>query len=506
MLGLCVGILLLCSPAAAGPVAVQASHNPILSDGRIYSADPAPIVVGDTLYILAGRDEAPPQTNDFIMNRWLLLSTRDTASGDWLLYPDFLRPEQVFSWAAPGRAYAGQIVQGPGGRFYLYAPVMQADCPSRDCMAIGVAVADDVLGPWHDAHPAGPIVSQSVPEQNDIQNIDPAPFVDDDGRVYLYWGTFGELRALELEPDMVTPKSKEISIPGLKGFFEAAWLFKRRGTYYLAFADNDPDPKGGCTPAIYHACIAYATSSSPLGPWTMRGVILPPVSSTTSHPGIVRFKGEWYLVYHTADAKGGGHFRRSVAIDRITWDETVQPPAIRKVVTTPRPVPVVRWQRNVAPLAHASSSNEPIPVRFWLKSLNDGILPENPLPPDVWGTGRNGPAESWIAYHWDAPVTLNASRMLFWSDDDPNSAIAAKAPKSWHLEYCKDNEWRRVKAATGYSVAADRFVTMRFKPVTTRCLRASFVSSSTGQSHAGIAVREWEALAAKPVKVVLEER
>ena len=37
-------------------VPVTAPGNPILADGRYYSTDPAPIVDGDTLWILAGRD------------------------------------------------------------------------------------------------------------------------------------------------------------------------------------------------------------------------------------------------------------------------------------------------------------------------------------------------------------------------------------------------------------------------------------------------------------------
>lgn len=505
MRGRAAGVVLFLSGiglSAAEPAAIHTAQNPILSDGTTYSADPAPIVVGDTLYILAGRDEAPPGTNDFVMNEWQLFAAKDVASGDWQHTPHFLKPEQVFAWAASGRAYAGQIVRAPDGKFYFYAPVMQAKCSDSDCMAIGVATAGNVTGPWRDAHPSGPIVSQSVPEKNDIQNIDPTPFVDDDGRVYLYWGTFGELRAMELMPDMVTPKSDVIMVAGLKGFFEAPWFFKRRGTYYLAFADNDTNPKAGCTPAIYHACIAYATAPSPLGPWTLRGVILPPLSSTTSHPGIIEFRGKWYIAYHTADAKGGGHFRRSAAIDELSWDDTVSPPVIRKVVTTPRPVRTVRLQRNVAPLAKASASNEPIPVRFWLKSLNDEIVPANPLPPDVWGTGRNGPARSWIAYHWRSPVVLNASRILFWRDRAPDAAIGAAPPSRWRLEYCRGRNWLPVRSTSRYGADTERFITVGFKPVRTRCLRASLTSGS----NAGIAVREWGALAVKPMKVAGEVR
>ena len=185
-----------------------------------------------------------------------------------------------------------------------------------------------------DAHPQGPVVSQSYPIANDIQNIDPTVMVDDDQRVYLYWGTFGRLKGVELAPEMVTMIGTPVDVRTLTGFFEAPWLFKRNGTYYLAYAGNNAGPNSACTEAVYYACIAYGTAPSPLGPWTYRGVMLDPVSSTTSHPGIVNYNDTWYLVYHTADAAGGGHFRRSVAIDTLEWDDTVSPARIRQVVPT----------------------------------------------------------------------------------------------------------------------------------------------------------------------------
>jgi hypothetical protein len=106
------GSLAALSPTPVAPVAVHAAHNPILSDGRYYSTDPAPLVVGDTLYILTGRDEAAPGVNDFIMNEWQMLSTRDVASGDWAFYPAMLRPEKVFAWASSARPMPGRSCRG----------------------------------------------------------------------------------------------------------------------------------------------------------------------------------------------------------------------------------------------------------------------------------------------------------------------------------------------------------------------------------------------------------
>lgn len=111
--------------AAVPPQGVQlhAPGNPILADGSTYSADPAPLVADGKLYILAGRDTAPPNRNEFVMPGWQMFVSSDPASGQWTHYRDLLRPQQVFAWADARYAYAAQIVQGPDGRYYLYAPV-----------------------------------------------------------------------------------------------------------------------------------------------------------------------------------------------------------------------------------------------------------------------------------------------------------------------------------------------------------------------------------------------
>jgi hypothetical protein len=482
------------------PRAIHSAGNPILSDGSYYSADPAPIVVGDTLYLLAGRDEAPADVNDFVMNEWQLFSTKNVESKRWLHYPGILRPEQVFSWAKPGRAYAGQIVQGPDKRFYLYAPVEDAKQQQGDPFAIGVAVSDSILGPWRDAHPSGPIVSQSLPEPNTMQNIDPTVLVDSDGRVYLYWGTFGQLRGIELEQDMVTPKGNELRVTTLPGFFEAARIFRRKNTYYLLYADNQAGPHSPCTEAVYHACIAYGTATSPLGPWTYGGVVLDVVSSTTSHAGVAELNGKWYLAYHTADAKGGGHFRRGVAIDRLRWDDSVSPPRMLKVVQTHEPRKPAAPSRNIAAAARATASNEPVPVQYWIKALNDGIVRPNPLPPDMWGSWTpHNPPTQWIQYEWPAPVTLNESRIQFWADQPAGANEGVAPPAAWHLEYWNGGQWSRVAAFGGYPTPADSFADVRFDPIATRCLRAVFDASGDGKQFAAVAVQEWETLAPKAI-------
>ncbi|TDZ32192.1 Xylosidase/arabinosidase [Colletotrichum spinosum] len=507
----CLATSLLVQPLNAGLIPVRrqsqsttfkSTGNPILADGSVYSADPAPLVVNDTLYILSGRDAAGPAENGFVMNEWQIFEAKnpDPAGADWTLHRDVAQPESIFSWATAGTAYASQIVQGPDGKFYLYAPVTQKSTSAKDPFAIGVAVSDSPLGPFKDAHPSGPIISQTVPAPgNDIQNIDPTVLVDD-GKVYIYFGTFGALKGYELDTDMVTIKGDVVDVPNLTGFFEAPWLTKRKDTYYMLYAANNAGADSPCTPTSYHACLAYGTAENPLGPWTFRGVFLDIVSSTTSHPGAYELSdGTWGLVYHTRDADGGTHFRRSVAIDTLTWDDAANPPAINKVAQTKRAAAVSKEPtRNVAPEAAASSADE-VPIQYWIKAVNDGRVEAAPLPPDYWSSynDKQSPQTSTLTLTWNATQELSGAAVAFFADQPAGSDVGVAPPAGWKLEYeAAGGSWKAVEVSGGYPAeVTDEPAEVKFAQVSTTALRAVLTASGSGGQFAGVAVKEFFAFA-----------
>jgi hypothetical protein len=123
---------------------------------------------------------------------------------------------------------------------------------------------------------------------------------------------------------IISPPVNVLTPQGLTGYWEAPYLFKRNGTYYMAYARGNP--RTGGNPAT----IDYATATDPLGPWTHRGRILDTVdNTTTNHAAVVEFKNQWLVVYHNGMLPGGGEFRRSVCIDRLRFndDGTIQPVA-----------------------------------------------------------------------------------------------------------------------------------------------------------------------------------
>jgi len=92
---------------------------------------------------------------------------------------------------------------------------------------IGVAVSDRPNGGFHDAHKL--FISSEVGIEN---CIDPF-FIEDDGRNYLFWGSFHDIYGVELTADGLAIKEgcQPQKIAG--GLIEATMITKHNGYYYL---------------------------------------------------------------------------------------------------------------------------------------------------------------------------------------------------------------------------------------------------------------------------------
>lgn len=278
------------------------AQNPIVQTA--YTADPAPLVYNDKLYLYTSHDE--DDSTWFTMNDWKLYSTDDMVN--WTEHPTPLS-FKTFEWAR-GDAWAAQCIERDG-KFYMYVPVTDRKGES----AIGVAVADSPYGPFYD--PLGTSLVQA-----DFGNIDPTVFIDDDGQAYLYWGN-PNCFYVKLNKDMISYEGGIHAVPMTPESFgrregnpkratlyeEAPWLYKRKGAYYLFYA-------GGPIPEH----LAYATSDSPEGPWKYGGTVMAKEGgSFTNHPGIVDFRGKTYLFYHDASLPGGSGFTRSVCVREMDF-------------------------------------------------------------------------------------------------------------------------------------------------------------------------------------------
>lgn len=294
--------------APAGLAGFGNAGNPLIRDR--HTADPAPLVVGDRLYLYVGHDEARGEQM-FNITEWLAYSTTDMQ--DWTYHGPIMRPTD-FSWASRD-AWASQVHE-KNGRYWFYTAVEHDEAQGSHGKAIGVAVADNPLGPFRDALGRPLVKNEDTAGPHHWDDIDPTVWTNKNGKSYLFWGN-ANLYMAELADDMVSFAGpiQQIALPD---FVEGPWVFERDGTYYLAYASMDqrlgPDER-----------ISYATAPSITGPWTRQGEITgSAANSFTIHPGIAKFKGEWYLFYHvgtlTVGDQPGGLGRRAVAVERLRFD------------------------------------------------------------------------------------------------------------------------------------------------------------------------------------------
>ena len=298
-----------------------------------YTADPSPLVVGDTLFLYTSHDASPediPDANErnsagFFMYDWLLWSTTDMVN--WTEHGAVASLKE-FDWRSrENGAWAIQTVER-NGKYYLYAPLHGH--------GIGVLVADSPYGPFKD-----PLGKPLVWQKEHWDDIDPSVFVDDDGQAYMYWGnphvyyvklnedmisTSGDICVLNQKDGKMRPVKEEgakinLRAPysekatwAVKNYQEGPWIYKRNGHYYLGYATT-------CCPEA----LGYAMSDSPTGPWEWKNYIMSPTQRDRgNHPGICDFKGHSYIFGQNYDLMHletfVHHERRSVSAQEITYN------------------------------------------------------------------------------------------------------------------------------------------------------------------------------------------
>jgi len=282
--------------------------NPFITD--MYTADPSAHVWSDgRLYVYASHDIDPPRGCD-LMDQYHVFSTDDMVH--WTDHGEILRASEV-PWGTPD----GNFMWAPdcaykNGTYYFYFP-HPSGSPWNNTWKIGVATSKKPASDFS--------VQGYIPGLESM--IDPCVFVDDDGQAYLYYGGGGTCKAGKLKDNMMEVDGEMKTIYGLVDFHEASWIHKKDGLYYLTYSDNnDKDGK--------HNQMRYATSKSPLGPWSYRGIYMDATDSYTNHGSVVEYKGQWYAFYHNS-ALSHHDWLRSVCVDKLFYntDGTIQ-----KVVQT----------------------------------------------------------------------------------------------------------------------------------------------------------------------------
>ena len=313
-------------PEPCSPEGIRYRNEPLLRD--IYIADPSAHLFEGRIYVYGSHDiEGTTPEDDlgshFEMRDYQVISM-DQVGGEVTVHPVALAVEDE-PWAAK-QMWAPDAAT-KNGRYFLHFPAKDHGGVFR----IGVATAD---------RPEGPFQAEPEPIQGS-HSIDPAVFTDEDGQSYMYFGGIwgGQLQRwasgqydpngskTDLEQDdqpALCPKVARLTEdmlqfaepprdalildergrPLLGGdhdrrFFEAAWMHKHDGQYYLSYSTGDTH------------YLVYATSASPYGPFTYHGRILEPVQGWTTHHSILHVGERWYLFYHDTQLSNRTHLRNT---------------------------------------------------------------------------------------------------------------------------------------------------------------------------------------------------
>ncbi len=178
-----------------------------------------------------------------------------------------------------------------------------------------------------------------------ILHFDPGVFVDDDGRVYGYWG-FSQSWGAELDPATMATLKKggqriENLVPSFEQdeqfrFFEASSMRKIKDKYVFIYSRWTRKGEFGLYDTNY--TLAYAYGDHPLGPFTYGGTIIDgrargtdekgnpiPTANPTgnTHGSICEINGQWYVFYHRQT--GVNEYSRQAMVAPITVKVTEGP-------------------------------------------------------------------------------------------------------------------------------------------------------------------------------------
>lgn len=259
--------------------------NPILPLWE-YIPDGEPRVFGDRVYLYGSHDRVSCESFcDFKLKVW---SASVNDLNNWQCHGDSFhtRPDRDHDSDTPWtdhELFAPDVVCN-NGKYYLYAYIVA----SKGC----VGVSDRPEGPFklldnyrYDEADAG---------DEGIFN-DAGVLVDDDGKVYIYYG-FEKSHFNEINPENMCEIIKGSYIEDMipKGtdpacFFEASSPRKINGKYYLIYS-----PRIGSR-------LEYAISDSPKGPFKHMGTIIDngiDYPGGNDHGSVCQINGQWYVFYH----------------------------------------------------------------------------------------------------------------------------------------------------------------------------------------------------------------
>ncbi len=315
-------------PAPTATVVPEGSFvNPVF---RQDFPDPHVIEVDGTYYAYAtnasGRNIQMAKSTDLI---------------DWEYLSDAM--PVLPSWAQLGGSYvwAPEVMQ-IGDQFVMYYTARDKEA---DVQCVGLAVSDSPEGKFRD-----PNDSAFVCQTEEGGTIDAHPFLDDDGKLYLYYKNDGNccnmptyLYVQEMTPDGLSLVGEPVRLvrndaAWERHVIEAPTMWKHEDRYYLFFSANN---YGGMEYAV-----GYANCEGPMGPCEdspdnpiLSSVMENPPVIGPGHQTLMQVGDETWIVYHAWEVTSAGlkGTRRFMWADPISWEGGE--PDVLGPTTQPQPAP-----------------------------------------------------------------------------------------------------------------------------------------------------------------------
>ncbi|GAB3723667.1 hypothetical protein GCM10027594_04660 [Hymenobacter agri] len=401
------------------------AQNPLITDQ--FTADPSARVFNGRVYVYPSHDiRATPgrgRAGWFVMEDYHVFSSANLT--DWTDHGVIVTQNKV-PWVKPDSysMWAPDCVFR-NGKYYFYFPSAPRDTAISKGFTIGVAVA---------GKPTGPFVPQPLPIKG-VRGIDPNVFIDKDGQAYLYWSQ-GNIYGARLKENMLelAEEPKTLSELPTKGLKEGPYVFERKGVYYLTYPHVENKTER----------LEYATSTSPLGPFTVRGVLMDesPTGCWTNHHSIIEFNKQWYLFYHHNDLSPQFDKNRSIRLDSLFFEPDGR---IRKVTPTLRGVGLTSARQKIQLDRYSRLSPAGASIAFLDTANRFG----------GWKTVLTGP-QSWVQYNGVAFTGAKTKTLTLRAASAAGATVevrldGVKGPVLARVAVPAGQAWREMKAPLAVS-------------------------------------------------------
>jgi len=219
-------------------------------------------------------------------------------------------------------SYWAPCITKQNNRYVLYFAL--STWGGVDAAGIGVATASTPEGPFDIANGNGKLFQSG--EVGVKNSIDPN-YIEENGRKYIIWGSFYGIYGIELNSDGLTVKDTRNKFQLAGTYFEAPYIYKRGGYYYL-FGSIGSCCEGDNS--TYQTVVGRSTSFT--GPYTARNggrmldnsfEVLLSGNSVWAGPGhnsriIEDNSGITWMTYH-AYIRGQSNIGRTALIDEVKW-------------------------------------------------------------------------------------------------------------------------------------------------------------------------------------------